>query len=153
MNTCEIGTELLHLLDGQDLAMKQHDALLLLTVNEEGWPHTAMISVGEIVALNATTLRIGVWPGTETSRNMVRTGQATLVAIVQDLAYYTRLTLQNLASLEPTENLRQRFEARVVWTREDKAPYADIVSGISFELHNPVEVLARWERTVQDLLK
>lgn len=66
METAELPDELYELLDGRELITKQHEAMILMTVTEEGWPHTAMISVGEIVALDRG--RSG-WPcGTEPRR-------------------------------------------------------------------------------------
>lgn len=67
------------LFNGQNLSEKQHEAFMLLTVTEQNWPHTAMISAGEIIALSPTSLRLGLWGNTTTTRNIIRTGQATLV--------------------------------------------------------------------------
>ncbi|WP_396020863.1 hypothetical protein [Bacillus sp. SD075] len=41
MNRIEISTEVFDLLNGEELTDKQHEAMLLLTVSEDGWPHTA----------------------------------------------------------------------------------------------------------------
>lgn len=78
MQTPRIGKELFTLLDGKGLEDKQHEAMMLLTVTEDQWPHIAMISVGEVVALDEGNLRLALWPGTTTTGNMIRTGKATL---------------------------------------------------------------------------
>lgn len=78
MQTPRIGKELFTLLNGKELEHKQQEAMMLLTVTEDQWPHIAMISVGEIVALDEKNLRLALWPGTTTTGNMIRTGKATL---------------------------------------------------------------------------
>lgn len=51
----QLSNELFQLLNGEKLAGKRREAMMLQTVTEEGWPHTAMISAGEILALNKPT--------------------------------------------------------------------------------------------------
>lgn len=140
-------------LDGSDLESKQHTAMMLLSVTEDSWPHTAMISVGEIVAVGRTRLRIALWPGTVTTGNLLRSGQATLVAIHDGAAHYVRLRLQALPDLPDAQHPRQRFAAEVVAVREDVAKYADILSAVRIQLHNPEDVLGRWKETIGELRK
>ena len=153
MSSSEIAPELYHFLNGNNLASKQGEAMMLLTVSEEGWPHTAMISVGEIVALSPAHLRIALWPNTETSRNMSRTNQATLVVIYEGRAHYTRLKIASLGRVGSEGLMRDGYEATVVWTRQDMAKYAHITSGIQIELLAPDEVISRWTETIQSLLE
>ena len=40
------------------------------------------------------------------------------------------------------------FEAEVQETRTHAAPYADVTNGVTFRLHDPEAVLARWERQI-----
>ncbi|GGA30856.1 hypothetical protein [Paenibacillus physcomitrellae] len=146
--------EVHQLLDGGSLAEKQGEALILSTVSEDGWPHTAMLSVGEVVAVSGSRLRIGLWPATATSSNMARTGQALLVAVYQGRVSYIKLKVKPpLPALQESDYPRDRYEAEVVQVKQDAAKYAEIVSGIQIALHDPVEVISRWEATVADLFK
>jgi hypothetical protein len=43
------------------------------------------------------------------------------------------------------------FEAKVERVRLHEAAYADVTSGISFTLHEPLAVLARWQREIAAL--
>ncbi|WP_433945144.1 pyridoxamine 5'-phosphate oxidase family protein [Paenibacillus sp. SN-8-1] len=153
MTNQELAPELYELLNGQDLSSKQQEALVLMTVSEDGWPHTAMISVGEIVAVSRGLLRLGLWPGTVTTGNILRTGKATLVAFYEGKAFYTRLQLRPLSELTGAKHPRQRFEAEVISCKADIAKYADIVSGVQIVLHDPEAVVTRWEETVEELLR
>lgn len=147
-----LSPHLYSLLNGTDLPDKQHVAFMLLTVTEQNWPHTAMISAGEIVALNPSTLRLGLWENTVTTRNMTRTGQAMLVVISGQAACYIRLSLMRLPDLAKAKHPRTRFEAKVAECREDIAQYADIISGVQIRLKEPETVLQRWEETIEELI-
>ncbi|WP_370872576.1 pyridoxamine 5'-phosphate oxidase family protein [Paenibacillus zeirhizosphaerae] len=145
--------ELFWLLDGSRLECKQGDAMMLLTVTEDLWPHIAMISAGEIVALDRRCLRLALWPGTTTTGNMIRTGKATLAAFAGGKAHYLRLLLEELPELPDAEYPRTRFAASVAASRTDTAKYADILTGVTIRLNNPAEVLERWERTLDELMR
>ncbi|MCU7711344.1 pyridoxamine 5'-phosphate oxidase family protein [Priestia sp. JV24] len=153
MKSVEMSNVVYELLNGQDLMHKQHEAMMLLTVGEDGWPHTAMISVGEIVAINRKELRIGLWPNTSTTNNIIRTSKATLVLIYKGKAHYIRFSLKRLKEMPTACYPRERFSARVVSSREDVAKYADITSGIKIELKNDKEVVERWHKTLEDILR
>ncbi|MBO0997330.1 pyridoxamine 5'-phosphate oxidase family protein [Bacillus sp. SD075] len=149
----EMPVEVFDLLNGKELADKQHEAMMLLTVSEEGWPHNAMISVGEIVAISRKELRICLWPDTSTTANVIRTQKATLVLFWKGKAQYIRLSLGRLKELPNAQYQRVRFHAKIVEARKDIAKYAEITSGIKIDLKNPKEIVERWRDTVDDLLQ
>jgi hypothetical protein len=153
MNGLEMPEEIFDLLNGKELVDKQHEAMMLLTISEEGWPHTAMISVGEIVAVSRKELRIGLWPDTSTTANVIRTHKATLVLFWKGKAHYIRLSLERLKELPNIQYKRVRFHAQIVEAREDMAKYAEIASGIKIDLKKPKEVVERWSETIEDLLQ
>src|SRR5438874_13193046 len=80
--TRSLGSELpdlvLQLLDGSQLAQREGLTFLLLTNDEENWPQVAMLSVGELVAIDSHSLRAALWLNSGSSRNLTRTGRATL---------------------------------------------------------------------------
>lgn len=144
---------LVELLNGRDLSDKQQEAFQILTISSDEWPHTSMVSVGEVVALDHERLRISLWPGTRTTNNILRTGKAKLVISKDGIVYYVRMMLAQLPELQGVRYRRERFEARVVAVRADKASYAEVVSGFKIKLHEPGDVVERWTETVNDLLK
>ncbi|ATH94343.1 hypothetical protein ACH95_03360 [Bacillus glycinifermentans] len=149
----QISRELLELLDGKNLASKRCEAMMLQTVTEDGWPHTAMISAGEILALNETDVRLALWKGTTTTANIARTGRAMLVTCWKGKAHYVRLSLSELPELKDAKHPRARFSGTVESAREDIAKYADIISGVQIELKDEAAVLKRWEETLEELRK
>lgn len=147
----ELSPELLRWFDGQHLQDKKHEAMQLLTVSEDAWPHQAMVSVGELVAISPTVLRLALWSGTQTSMNMERTGKATLIAIVNHQLLYIRLALRPLPPLIESVHPRDRYEGEITSIRVDHAPYADITSGITYQLKDEPGTLKRWEETIAEL--
>ncbi|OAB38797.1 hypothetical protein PMSD_07265 [Paenibacillus macquariensis subsp. defensor] len=138
--------------NGKNVSDKQHEAILLLSIDEEQWPHVAMISVGEIVAINESELRLSLWPNTVTSTNLNRTGQATIVVFLEGVAYYIKLSVQE-QFISDAKHERQGFVATVASVRADVATYADIISGVRIQLKDPEPVIQRWTETIEDMLR
>ncbi|WCT55526.1 pyridoxamine 5'-phosphate oxidase family protein [Paenibacillus kyungheensis] len=153
MNTVTLSSVLLELFNGQHLQSKQQLAMPLLTVNEDGYPHQAMVSVGEVIATDSNHLRLALWEGTTTTGNIIRTGQALLTLVWQGVSYALRLSLTPLPALPEATYARARFVATIEHIREDTAKYATLTSGITIELHQAENVLERWQHTLQELLQ
>lgn len=117
--------------------------LALLTVADGGWPHQALISIGEVVVLDDAHLRLATWPTSTTTRNMSATGRCALVAVVDGAVLTVRLSLTARGTVEKL----QVFDARVVEVRSDTAPYATVETGIRFRLTDPQQATARWRAT------
>ncbi|MGV7118602.1 pyridoxamine 5'-phosphate oxidase family protein [Paenibacillus kyungheensis] len=152
MNTVTLSPVLSELFNGQQLQSKQQLAMPLLTVNEDGYPHQAMVSVGEVLATDSKHLRLALWEGTTTTGNIIRTGQALLTLVWQGVSYALRLSLTPLPALPEATYARARFVASIEHIREDTAKYATLTSGITIELHQAEDVLERWQQTLQELI-
>jgi hypothetical protein len=137
------------LLDGSDLGAREGLTFLLLTTDDEGWPHMAMLSVGELFAVDAHTLRAGLWLHSSTSKNLTRAGRAMLTLIADGNGYYVRLVAQRGPDLDlGPEGRLAYFVLQVEDVQEDSADYATLTSGITFRLKQPDQVVPRWQRTV-----
>jgi hypothetical protein len=127
--------------------------LLLLTVAPDGWPHQAMISVGEVVARSETELALALWPGSTAARALAAGGPATLTLVLPPTAYALRVEARPAGEVEtPLAGRLARFAATVVAASADEAPYATLLSGVSFSLNDRDQVLARW-REVREALR
>ncbi|MNC71157.1 hypothetical protein D3C75_1220460 [compost metagenome] len=82
---------------------------------------------------------------------MERTGKATLVAIVDHQLLTIRLALRALPPLPGSVHPRDHYEGEIRSIRVDHAPYADITSGITFQLKDEPGTLKRWEETIAEL--
>jgi hypothetical protein len=133
------------LLASDDLAAAEGFTMLLLTSTSDGWPHMAMVSVGEVVATGDDTLRLALWPGSTATGNLTPSGNALLAAVVENTSYSVRLAVRRAGEVDtPLAGQLARFEARVDAASADEAPYAVLESGVRFRLNDPPSVLARW---------
>lgn len=140
------------LLSGSDLATREGLTFLLLTNDDEDWPQVAMLSVGEIVAVDPRTLRAGLWLHSGTSKNLTRSARATLVLIADGAGYYLRLTARRGKDLDlGAEGRLAYFVLNVEDVQEDSADYAALTSGVTFKLKSPEQVVPRWQHTVDAL--
>lgn len=148
----QVPPALRELLDSDDLAESEGFTMLLMTVTAEGWPHMAMVSVGEVVATGDDSLRLALWPGSTATRNLTPSGRATLAAVVDATSYSIRLAITRAGEVEtPLAGQLARFDARVEGASADEAPYAVLESGVRFRLKDPPAVLARWAELRQAL--
>ena len=139
-------------LDGSDLARREGATILLLTTDEAGWPHMAMLSVGEVVATDPRTLRAALWLRSTTTKNLDRTGRATLALVANGSGYYLRVSAHRGADLDLGADGRLAyFVLQVDDVLEDAADYATLTSGVTFRLNHPEQVLPRWQHTIEAL--
>ena len=141
------------LLDGRDQAIREGVTFLLLTTTHHGWPHVAMLSVGELLYTGPRTLRAALWPSSTATRNLTRTRRATVALVHEGSGYYLRCCARRGEDLEglSSEGRLAFFEMEIVEAMEDAVAYAKLTSGVTFQLANPGVVLPRWRETIAAL--
>ena len=135
------------LLDGSQLEGKVGETLELITVDPDGWPHVALLSVGEVLAVTPTELRLALWPSSQTTANLHRTGRATMTSIQEAGAYYARLEAAPLSTALGLATFRCHLLTLLV----DRVDYADLTHGIRFALRDRAAAVARWEDVIGGL--
>jgi hypothetical protein len=146
-----LGADVVALLDGTDLETRVGFTLELITVDADGCPRVALLSVGEVVATGDRTLALALWPGSRTTANLERTAQALLAFVNDGAAYRLRLQARRRTDVLVAGDERAVFDAPVVSVTRDEVPYARLRSGITHELSEPAQALARWRATVAAL--
>ncbi|HWP84383.1 MAG TPA: hypothetical protein VNN17_04295 [Terriglobia bacterium] len=139
---------LLALFNGERLEQQMGKALLLVTVDEAGWPYVAMLSFLEVVAADRSNLRVAPWNNSTTTANLRRAGKATLIVVDEAMAYYIQASAQELSrDLEGFPGMA-KINLRIESILEDKAldyeGSARVTTGIRFE--NPQAGAAALER-------
>ena len=148
----ELPDALRQMLDGSDLAGREGLTFLLLTLDEEGWPHVAMLSVGELVAMDKHRLRGALWLHSSTSNNLSQNGRAMLTIVANGNGYYVRLAARRGPDLDLGSDGRLAyFEMEIEDVQEDSTDYATLTSGVTFRLKQPEQVVPRWQHTVDAL--
>jgi hypothetical protein len=123
--------------------------ILVLSTTHDAWPHLAMVSLGEIVAVSPRSLRLALWPNSTAATNVWRERRTTLVLIHEGAAYYLRCAVRRGADLVLPDAGGQLacFGLRVDDVIEDVAPYAVLTSGVTFRLNDPDVTAQRWRAT------
>jgi hypothetical protein len=136
-------------LNGENLLAKTQ-ALRLSTVDAAGWPHAALLSAGDMLALPSGRIRFVIFRQSRTTANLERDGRITVSLSLDRGMCELRMRARRLQQVTPDVPLAC-FEAEVVRVRQHAAPYADVTAGITFALHDPQAVLARWLRQIAAL--
>lgn len=124
-------------LGGGGLASHASLAIPIVTVDEEGWPHVALLSYSEVVAVSPSTLRLAIGASSVTAANLRRTGRVTLAVVDADLVQYVKgSACESPGSLE-TAPWTAVFDVAVRAVLEDAADPrreggARILGGITF---------------------
>jgi hypothetical protein len=143
--------EILAVADGSELASRVGVTFTFITEDVDGWPSIALLSVGEVLAVDPGTLRLAAWPGSTTTASIERTGRATMLYVDQEV-WYVRLHARRGPDLSADGLQRAYFECTVEDVLLDTVTYATMTGGIRFELSDPPATLDRWQRAI-DLLR
>lgn len=146
----EIPSAILSFLNGENLPSKSTTAIRLSTVDKEGWPHASLLSVGEVLALSNGRIRFALFPKSSTTGNLLRDGRLTLTVPFEKGMCEMRMRAQQID--KEIEGVPLTFfEAYVESMRQHVAVYADVLSGVTFSLHEPDAVFARWDKQIAAL--
>ncbi len=143
--------EVLEAFDGRDLERKIGPAYLLVTADQDGTPRPCMLSAGEILAPDDRRLRVALWAGTRTARNLARGSPALLCFVTPGTVLYVRGTPRPLPPVEGSD--LERFEIAVSSVESDLHPGMPVTHGIGFtvERGDPSEVVRAWRAQLEGL--
>jgi Pyridoxamine 5'-phosphate oxidase len=135
-------------LSGERLEMQLGKVLLLVTLDEAGWPYVAMLSYLEVIAADRENLRIAPWNNSSTTANLRRERKATLIVVEEEMAYYIQASAEELSrDLEGFPGMA-KINLHIESILEDQAldyeGAARVTSGIRFQ--NPQMDAAYIER-------
>src|SRR4051794_17134049 len=95
---CELTDDLYRRLSGQFLGEHSKKVVLLHTVDENGWPHPAILSYFEVAAKNSRTIHLAIYKTSRTTQNIRRTGKLTLSIFDKCVTYYIKGTASEIAA-------------------------------------------------------
>jgi hypothetical protein len=105
-------------------------AIVLATTDPYGWPHPALLSYAEILALDDARLRMGLHAGSRSSRHLKESGRATLVFADSELCLYVKVEALPLPVAAAAPELA-RFELVVRDVLEDHAEGGELGARLS----------------------
>ena len=143
------------LLNGRDLRGRLGRAFLVTTVDPEGRPHPAILSYGELLAVDPARLRLAMYEKSRTVGHLKENGRLTLSLVEPGLAYYVKGRATSLPPMQKYPRLA-RFEVAIEEILEDQAEEdeagARITGGITFApAPRSGDLLKSWEETIAAL--
>ncbi|MCS0499805.1 hypothetical protein [Protaetiibacter mangrovi] len=132
--------------DGRGLASKVGETVLLIAGAE---PRVAALSAGEVLVLGE---RVGVllYAGSRTTAAVRDTGRCLLLGVADGGLLRIRVSLAEATGVELPPG-RAAFAGDIVEVELDRVGYAEVTSGIRFELDDPAGVAQRWEHQIEVL--
>lgn len=140
----QLPQRLVDALRDEDVTHARGRAILVVTLDDQGWPHPALLSYREVGVLNETALRLVTYEGTATTKSLRTIGKVTLVFVDERFSYYVKGTASSIAAggvsaAAGGDSGLAYFDVSVDRVLEDE-PGADeqgayITSGVEF--HNP----------------
>jgi hypothetical protein len=151
MSEAHLPAAVAELLNGHDLQTKVGPTFLLVACEPEGWPRMALLSVGEVLAVSPSEVRLALYRQSGTTRALAHSGKALLVVVVDGVTYKIRLAATELSDAEVGEGGDAVFLADVRSVDEDQVAYAVVEHGVEFTLIDETAVVERWLSSVDRL--
>lgn len=137
-------------LDGRDLGTKVGKTVLLSACEPGGWPRMALLSVGEVVAMNDTEVRLAVYANSRTTRALRGSRRGLLSLVVAGALYKIGIYAEPIrARMIPATS--SPFRCRVVAVDEDHVGYASITEGIQYTVVEGESIIERWREQIEYL--
>lgn len=141
----ELPDDLYDALRRGDAGGRAGTAIVLTTVDADGWAHPALLSFREVGARDRSTIRLITYAESRTTANMRANGKVTLIFVDEHMTYYVKGTAAETAPEGPegTGGLgaTAAMDVRVHSVLADSAGAdeggATITSGIVFEGRTP----------------
>ena len=143
--------EILTAFDGEKIEQKIGLAYLLVTTDEDGTPRPCMLSAGEILVPDDRHIRIALWPGTTTSKNLSRGSRVLFCYIAPGTVFYAK---GQSTPLGPGRDSKlERFEVTVDAVESDIHQGMPVKETVLFEIEgmDTSKVAADWQRQLEAL--
>ena len=128
---------LFDLLNGAYLDDHLNQVILLITLDERGWPYVAILSYLEVVAPDRENIRLAPWNNSTTTANLRRNSNVTLAIVEAGMACYIQGSAVELEREMPGFAGMAKINVKIVSILEDKAldyeGSASISTGVRFE--------------------
>ncbi len=145
----ELSADLFNRLNGEDIASKVGKAIVLLTVDQQGRAHPAMLSYYEVVAKDPKTIDLAIGKTSTTAGNLRRTGKVTFLITDRGVNFYIKAHVREIRESMDAVAFMSLFRVEIEEILEDQEPDAMITSGVTFSRPEKKEVSAIVEKIFQ----
>jgi len=92
----KLSDRLFERMNGAQFRNLRFQVLLLITIDEHGFPYPSMLSYLEVLAIDRQNIRMAPWNNSTATANLRRNGKGTLLVIDEGLACYLQGTATEL---------------------------------------------------------
>jgi hypothetical protein len=154
----ELPDDLYRRLQGNDLEAWAEKAILICTVDANGWPHPAMLSYFEVIAKDHRNIRLATYKNSKTTENMRRNGKLTVLVIDERVAYYIKGHVEELANAMNCSSHNSKLNLRVEQVLADDADQqfeagTYVTGGITYKNPNSAPEQQKAQEILRELLK
>jgi len=136
----ELTKELFERLKGMDVGSKAGKAIVIVTVDEQGWAHPAMLSYYEVVAKDRSRIDLAIGKTSTTAKNLRGTGKITLLITDSGVNCYLKGSAREIRESMEGVSFMSLFRVEPEQVLEDQEPDAVITSGVTFSRPQKKEV-------------
>jgi hypothetical protein len=147
----ELTDELYRQLKGEAVA-HVGKAIVIVTVDESGWAHPAVLSYHEIVAKDRRRIDVALGRTSTTARNLRRTGKITLIVTDKGMNFYLKGSGLELRESLATVPFMSLFRVELEKLLEDQEPGAVITTGVTFQQAHTAESREVSRKVFQEVL-
>ena len=137
---------------GDDLTTKVGPAAVLVTLGEDGYPHPCLVTPGELLAGDGSTLRLALYEQSTATRNLRARPTATLCHAQDGAGYYVKVDVSTFPSSDPALEGLATFTLQVRHVLKDSEEGAEVTSSFQFrDLAGSQACVERWLPVVSAL--
>ena len=129
----ELTPALLERMGGAEIEANEGKIIPILTIDEAGWAHPALLSYYEIVAKSSATLDMALWKNSSTANNLRKSGKVTLMVSDRGVNYYLKGGVEELQFEMRGAAPVSRFRVALEQVIEDQEPNAEITTGMTYK--------------------
>jgi len=143
-------------LTGGNLEAVADRVIVVCTSDDGGFPHPALLSYFEVVAVDRRTLRLAMYADSRSTRNATREGRLTLILVDAEFVYYVKGVVQELSHSMRSTPYNAKLNLRVSEVLQDEPdpahePGAYIAAGIRYVNPGRSAELDRARRVLAEL--
>ena len=135
----EIPNELAWYIRESPREMGRGVAVILVSIDEGGWPHIALLSLWEIALKTRRRIRLATFSGSTTTRNLQERRLLTLIFIDKGMTYYVKGVAHQYRLAEETSPPVVLFEIEVSLVTKEEEGVVEIESGVAYREERAVE--------------
>jgi hypothetical protein len=124
-------------LSGGSVSSHEGKIIPILTLDEQGWPHPALLSYYEVIAKDPSTLEMAIWKDSSTANNLRREAKISLMIADNGMNFYIKGAVKELEHAMAGAPQVSRFQIKIKQILEDQEPNAQITSGMTYMRMKP----------------